>query len=97
MGIPENETRSVIKGRNAHRQDTSWDHSTHQDFYEYYANESQSEAIAQRFRSSRATVLRVAAQTGMNAQLIVADIGCGAGTQSRLWAESGHRVAWRWT
>jgi len=37
-------------------------------------------------------VLRVAAQTGMKSQLDVADIGCGAGTQSRLWAERGHRV-----
>jgi 2-polyprenyl-6-hydroxyphenyl methylase/3-demethylubiquinone-9 3-methyltransferase len=28
----------------------------------------------------------------MDAKLNVADIGCGAGTQARLWAERGHRV-----
>jgi ubiquinone/menaquinone biosynthesis C-methylase UbiE len=70
-----------------------WDHGTHQDFYEYYANESQSEATLQRFRGIQAAVLRVAAQRGLGARLDVADIGCGAGTQSRMWAERGHRVS----
>src|SRR6188508_1022792 len=70
----------------------SWDHSSHPDFFEYYANESQSEATAQRFRGVQAAVLRIAAQTGMGGQLTVADVGCGAGTQSRMWAQLGHRV-----
>jgi 2-polyprenyl-3-methyl-5-hydroxy-6-metoxy-1,4-benzoquinol methylase len=70
----------------------SWDHSTHQDFFDYYANESRSEATLQRFRGIQGAVLRVAAQTGMDGQLDVADIGCGAGTQALLWAERGHRV-----
>lgn len=70
----------------------NWDHNSYRDFYDYYASESQSEATLQRFRGIQATVLRVAAQTGMRAQLHVADVGCGAGTQSRLWAERGHRV-----
>jgi 2-polyprenyl-3-methyl-5-hydroxy-6-metoxy-1,4-benzoquinol methylase len=70
-----------------------WDHGTHQDFYDYYANESQSEGTVQRFRGIQAAVLRVAAQRGLGAQLDVADIGCGAGTQSRMWAERGHRVS----
>jgi 2-polyprenyl-3-methyl-5-hydroxy-6-metoxy-1,4-benzoquinol methylase len=69
-----------------------WDHGTHKDFYDYYANESESEATAQRFRGIQAAVLRVAAQQGLAARLDVADIGCGAGTQSRMWAERGHRV-----
>src|SRR5215213_10261286 len=69
-----------------------WDHSTHQDFYDYYATASESEATAQRFRRVQTTVLRVAAETGLCAQLDVADIGCGAGTQARMWAELGHRV-----
>lgn len=80
------------KTRDANGQGNSWDHTTHQDFYDYYASESQSEATAQRFRGIQAAVLRVAAQAGMVAPLDVADIGCGAGTQSRLWAERGHRV-----
>lgn len=74
------------------RGDASWDHGTHPDFYAYYANESQSAATLQRFRGVQSTVLRIAAGLGMPAQLDVADIGCGAGTQCRLWAELGHRV-----
>jgi 2-polyprenyl-6-hydroxyphenyl methylase/3-demethylubiquinone-9 3-methyltransferase len=69
-----------------------WDHGSHPDFYEYYAAESQSEATAQRFRGIQEAVLRVAAQSGMGIKLDVADVGCGAGTQCRLWAERGHRV-----
>jgi 2-polyprenyl-6-hydroxyphenyl methylase/3-demethylubiquinone-9 3-methyltransferase len=82
----------MTKSGAANGHGNSWDHTTHQDFYEYYASESQSDATRQRFRGIQAAVLRVAAQAGMNAPLDVADIGCGAGTQSRLWAERGHRV-----
>jgi len=70
----------------------SWDHGTHQDFFDYYANESQSEPTLQRFRGIQTAVLRIAGQTGMSGQLDVADIGCGAGTQALLWAQRGHRV-----
>ena len=70
----------------------AWDHTTHPDFYNYYATASQSEATAGRFRRVQALVLRVAAQNGLSGPLDVADIGCGAGTQSRMWAERGHRV-----
>jgi 2-polyprenyl-6-hydroxyphenyl methylase/3-demethylubiquinone-9 3-methyltransferase len=69
-----------------------WDHSAHPDFYQYYAAESQSESTLRRFRAIQATVLRVAARDGLPDRLEVADIGCGAGTQCRLWAERGHRV-----
>lgn len=82
----------MSKMNDADRHASSWDHGSHQSFYEYYASESQSEATRQRFRGIQAAVLRVAAQTGIAAPFDVADIGCGAGTQSRLWAESGHRV-----
>ncbi len=84
--------RPTAKNGTATGHGNAWDHSTHQDFYDYYASESRSEATLQRFRGIQATVLRVAAQTRMRAQLNVADVGCGAGTQSRLWAERGHRV-----
>ena len=77
---------------NGNRHENSWDHSTHEDFFDYYANESRSEATLQRFRGIQATVLRIAEQTEMMGQLDVADIGCGAGTQALLWAERGHRV-----
>jgi 2-polyprenyl-6-hydroxyphenyl methylase/3-demethylubiquinone-9 3-methyltransferase len=68
------------------------DHSTHQDFYEYYARQSESVAALRRFRGIQAAVLRIAAQAGTTGALDVADIGCGAGTQARLWAEREHRV-----
>lgn len=70
----------------------AWDHTTHPDFYAYYAAESEGESTAQRFRGVRAAMLRVAARTGLSGSLDVADIGCGAGTQCRMWAELGHRV-----
>lgn len=70
----------------------AWDHTTHPDFYDYYANASQSAATAGRFGRVQAMVLRVASQRGLSGALDVADIGCGAGTQCRMWAERGHRV-----
>jgi 2-polyprenyl-6-hydroxyphenyl methylase/3-demethylubiquinone-9 3-methyltransferase len=81
----------VLVSRSSHP-GNSWDHSTHQDFYDYYARQSESAAAQRRFRGIQAAVLRIAAQTGMTGALDVADIGCGAGTQARLWAERGHRV-----
>lgn len=72
---------------------TSWDRSTHEKFYEYYAKESQSPETRRRFCSLRDTVLRMLARTNaVPRPLDVADIGCGAGTQCLLWAEMGHRV-----
>src|SRR4051794_13497922 len=68
------------------------DHTSHPDFYEYYANESQSEATAERFGRVQDTVERIALERGMHKPFAVADIGCGAGTQSRLWAAQGHKV-----
>jgi 2-polyprenyl-3-methyl-5-hydroxy-6-metoxy-1,4-benzoquinol methylase len=72
--------------------DKAFDHGTHEEFYAYYARESQSDATERRFRAIQATVLRVAVANGLAGRLDVADIGCGAGTQSRLWAQQGHRV-----
>lgn len=70
-----------------------WNHSSHQEFFDYYAKESQSPKTLQRLSSVRDAVLRVAAEHDQQAiPLEVADIGCGAGTQCLLWAELGHRV-----
>jgi 2-polyprenyl-6-hydroxyphenyl methylase/3-demethylubiquinone-9 3-methyltransferase len=82
----------MTRSSDAKEEGNTWDHTTQQDFYDYYASESQTEATRQRFRRIQATVLRVAALAGMGGPFDVADIGCGAGTQSRLWAECGHRV-----
>lgn len=70
----------------------AWDHGTHPDFYAYYAAESESAGTLQRFASLQAAMLRTAAQAGLAGPLDVADIGCGAGTQCRMWAALGHRV-----
>jgi 2-polyprenyl-3-methyl-5-hydroxy-6-metoxy-1,4-benzoquinol methylase len=78
-----------------HRQSDSanWDFGSHEHFYEHYARGSQSPATLQRIRSLRDCVLRVAENGGgKRGMLEVADIGCGAGTQSLLWAELGHQV-----
>jgi len=68
----------------------AWDHSTHDRFFEYYARESQSSEALERFRSVRDTMLHVIGER--DRVLEVADIGCGAGMQSMVWAESGHSV-----
>ncbi|MES2298296.1 MAG: class I SAM-dependent methyltransferase [Pseudomonadota bacterium] len=67
-----------------------WDTSSHQDFYRYYENESSSAAARARFASIQATLLRVTGWAGRT--LRVADVGCGAGTQSALWAARGDHV-----
>jgi 2-polyprenyl-6-hydroxyphenyl methylase/3-demethylubiquinone-9 3-methyltransferase len=70
-----------------------WDHSSHERFYEYYAHASQSEKTKQRFLAIRATLLKMLQQNQTPSTVLdVADIGCGAGTQSILWAELGHHV-----
>jgi 2-polyprenyl-3-methyl-5-hydroxy-6-metoxy-1,4-benzoquinol methylase len=72
---------------------SKWDHSTHQEFYNYYAAESETDRALQRFRSIRQAVLRIAEQAkGEAGPLEILDVGCGAGTQSIVWAEAGHRV-----
>jgi 2-polyprenyl-3-methyl-5-hydroxy-6-metoxy-1,4-benzoquinol methylase len=72
---------------------SAWDHSTHQEFYDYYAKESVSPQALQRFTSIRDTILRARAKTENLARSYeMADVGCGAGTQCLLWAELGHRA-----
>lgn len=62
-------------------------------FVDYYARESLSGATAVRFASTRDAIMRVRRNFGLATErLSVADIGCGAGTQSIIWARDGHRV-----
>ncbi len=72
--------------------DRSWDHSSHDNFLRYYAEQSLSESTLLRFLDVREKVLRLIPPTAAREHLQVADIGCGAGTQSFLWAELGHHV-----
>jgi 2-polyprenyl-6-hydroxyphenyl methylase/3-demethylubiquinone-9 3-methyltransferase len=72
---------------------SNWDHSSHQEFFNYYAEESETPGALQRFRSIRDAVLRILQrESGDLGSLEVLDVGCGAGTQSILWAEAGHHV-----
>ena len=71
----------------------SFDHGSDPNFLAYYEEASLSEATLQRFRSVRDKSLALLAARGCGTtRLRVADIGCGAGTQSILWAELGHSV-----
>lgn len=63
------------------------------EFVRYYADESVSAGTVERFASIKETVERRLAELGRaGEELAVADIGCGAGTQSIMWARDGHRV-----
>lgn len=78
---------------NASSPATAWDHSSHEKFYDHYARGSLGPRTMQRLRAIRKIVLKVLSKNGDRSPLYdVADIGCGAGTQSLLWAELGHRV-----
>src|SRR5229473_1358611 len=98
MNTPEKNTLARTAGEPAPENTTasnpsSWDHSTHENFYEYYSAESISEEAVVRFRRVRDHILRVIGNgSPLNRALDVADIGCGAGTHSMVWAELGHRV-----
>lgn len=71
----------------------TWDHTTHKNFYEYYAAESVSDEAQVRFRRVRDHILRVMLNgSSPDRPLDVADIGCGAGTHGMVWAELGHSV-----
>lgn len=71
----------------------NFDPSSHEEFVEYYEKASQSHETLQRMKSISSCVLRVLQDIGSSsAALKVADIGCGAGTQSLLWAQLGHYV-----
>ena len=74
--------------------DSSWDHSSDPSFLDYYEQQSASDETIQRFTLVRDKTLRLLADRLGNTKSAfkVADIGCGAGTQSRLWAELGHLV-----
>jgi ubiquinone/menaquinone biosynthesis C-methylase UbiE len=62
-------------------------------FYEFYAEGSLSRPTLERFAATKAAIARAAGHFGLgHGPWQVADIGCGAGTQSAMWARDGHRV-----
>ncbi|HSV13894.1 MAG TPA: class I SAM-dependent methyltransferase [Tepidisphaeraceae bacterium] len=70
----------------------AWDHTTHQAFYDYYADKSASALAQQSAERVKVIMLRLARRASMPSRLDVADIGCGPGSQAVLWAADGHRV-----
>jgi len=69
------------------------DTGTHEQFYEYYARQSVSDETVRRFQTIKDIVLAVRRhESSVYDQLEIADIGCGAGTQSLMWAQDGHKV-----
>ncbi len=71
----------------------AFDHGSDPNFLAYYEEASLSQATLQRFGTVRDKALALLAARGCNtSHLHIADIGCGAGTQSILWAELGHSV-----
>jgi len=64
-----------------------FDTSSHENFYEYYKNYSESPATLQRFRAIAEVVMRVRGAAPADTALDVLDVGCNAGTQSRFWAD----------
>lgn len=70
-----------------------FDHSSDPNFLDYYADASLSAETLLRFRTVRDKALALLARQGSRTDsLRVADVGCGAGTNSQLWAELGHQV-----
>lgn len=68
----------------------TWDTGSHEEFYKYYEQRSLSPKSLERFRKACEILLRVYGTTPDGRGLDVLDVGCGAGTQSRLWTQAGH-------
>jgi 2-polyprenyl-6-hydroxyphenyl methylase/3-demethylubiquinone-9 3-methyltransferase len=65
-----------------------------QRFVDYYAKQSLSQQTLERFEAVKERTLAVLRRFGRSTRnLAVADIGCGPGAQSLLWASEGHRVS----
>ncbi|MEO0422631.1 MAG: class I SAM-dependent methyltransferase [Pseudomonadota bacterium] len=63
-------------------------------FLAYYAEASLSQDTWGRSRRIHSLMMRALQRLGLPAsELAVGDVGCGAGTQSRVWSEAGHRVS----
>lgn len=68
------------------------DTSTNDQFFQYYKEQSQSPETLARFERMADLILKTLEQDGRKGPFDVADIGGGAGTLSRTFAQAGHRV-----
>jgi 2-polyprenyl-6-hydroxyphenyl methylase/3-demethylubiquinone-9 3-methyltransferase len=65
-----------------------------QQFIDYYERASSSEGTVMRFLRIRDCALMLLRETGQARPVLrVVDVGCGAGTQSLVWAADGHEVS----
>jgi 2-polyprenyl-3-methyl-5-hydroxy-6-metoxy-1,4-benzoquinol methylase len=72
---------------------SSLDHSSHQEFVDYYAEKDQRPASIENFHAILNKILRhLPAGAEKDRRLDVLDVGCNAGTQCAIWAQLGHRV-----
>ena len=75
----------------AHAPKSAWDHGSDPAFLDYYSAASLSAETLERFATiQRRMIHLIKAQGREPVALQVVDIGCGAGTQCRLWAVQGH-------
>lgn len=71
----------------------AYDHGSDPAFVAYYADASQTPKTHQRFTTIQDRAFGLLAESlGHPGPYDVVDVGCGAGTQSMLWAQRGHRV-----
>ncbi|CAA9890962.1 conserved hypothetical protein [Candidatus Methylobacter favarea] len=77
---------------NSNNQQNTFDHSTHKQFVEYYAKESLSDSTINRMQGIFNCINRNLEKRRINQKLSIADIGCGAGVMSMMWAKQGHDV-----
>lgn len=71
----------------------SADHSSHLEFVEYYAEKSLRPELVEHFCTIRNKIIAILqGAEGVQRKYDVVDVGCNAGTQCAVWAESGHRV-----
>lgn len=72
------------------RNEPGWNSALQQGHQRYLEVHSAGAATRARFELLRASLAR--AMGPASGALAVADVGCGAGTQCRLWAQHGHQV-----
>jgi len=71
-----------------------FDTSSDPEFVDYYTKESLSETTRHRFETVRQKIIKLARAEGrLKPPLKMVDVGCGAGTQSMIWASAGEYVS----
>ncbi len=88
----ENEPKPVPDDAQSH---AAMDTSNNPEFFSYYEEQSSRPYVVERCRYLKDVLLSFYAlqsNTHSVGKLNVLDVGCGAGTQSILWAEAGHAV-----